>query len=143
MSAIIERKGAGRQTVKLARLRDLPTAFEGQLSRLGEGTYHGWVSQPAFHEAPPSVDFRVEVPQRELIQRGMDKADLQLAATTSHGKLYSLDDVDRLPHEIPRGTPVPLETDEPIPLWNRWELLTLFVGGLAAEWLLRKRLKLL
>lgn len=142
VSVIIERKGEGRQTAKLTRLRELPTTFEGQLTRLGEGTYHGWVSQPAFNEAPPSVDFRVEVPQRELLRRGMDKPDLQLAASTSHGRFYTLDDVDKLPGEIPSGTPVPLETDEPIPLWNRWELLTLVTSLLTAEWLLRKRWKL-
>ena len=100
------------------------------------------MSQPAFKEAPPSVDFRVEVPQRELLRRGMDKADLQLAASTSHGRFYTLDDVDRLPSEIPRGTPVPLNTDEPIPLWNRWEFLTLISLLLTTEWLLRKKYKL-
>ncbi len=142
VSVIVERKGEGRQTVKLTRLRELPTAFEGQLVRLGEGTYHGWVSQPAFNEAPPSVDFRVEIPQREMLRRGMDKADLQLAATTSHGRLYSPDEVHRLAEEIPRGTPVPMETDEPIPLWNRWEFLMLATLLLSIEWLLRKRWKL-
>ena len=142
VSVTVERKGEGRQTIKLSRLRDLPTSFEGQLARPAEGTYHAWVSQPAFNEAPPSVDFRVEIPQRELLMRGMDKSDLQLAATTSHGRFYTLDDVDQLPNEIPRGTPVPLETDEPIPLWNRWEFLTLLTLLLSAEWLLRKRWKL-
>lgn len=142
VSVIVEQKGEGRQTVQLTRLRDLPTAFEGQLTRLSEGSFHGWVSQPAFNEAPPSVDFRVEVPQREMLRRGLDKADLKLAATVSHGKLYTLDDVDRLPSEIPRGTPVPLETDEPIPLWNRWEFLTLILLLLTTEWLLRKQWKL-
>lgn len=142
VSVIVEQKGEGRQTVNLTRLRDLPTAFEGQLTRLGEGSYHGWVSQPAFNEAPPSVDFRVEVPQREMLRRGLDKADLKLAATTSHGRLYTLEDVDKLTSEIPRGTPVPLETDEPIPIWNRWEFFTLITLLLTAEWLLRKRWKL-
>ena len=138
----VERKGEGRQTLKLSRLRELATVYEGQLSRLPEGSYHGWVSQPAFNEAPPSVDFRVEVSQRELLRRTMDRPDLQLAATISHGQFYTFDTVERLPAEIPRGTPVPLETDEPIPLWNRWELFTLVVSLLAGEWLLRKRFKL-
>ena len=53
-----------------------------------------------------------------------------------------VNDVDKLPGEIPRGTPVPLETEEAIPLWNRWELLTLVTSLLTAEWLLRKRWKL-
>lgn len=139
----LDRKGEGRQTVKLTRLREAPTMFEAQLPRLPEGTYHAWVSQPAFNEASPSTDFRVEAPQRELQQRGMDKADLQLAAKQSHGRFYTLDDVDQLPSEIPRGTPVPLQTDEPIPLWNRWEVLSLFALLLTTEWLLRKRWRLI
>lgn len=138
----VERKGEGRQSVKLSRLRELATAYEGQLSRLAEGTYHGWVSQPAFNEAPPSVDFRVEVSHRELLRRTMDRTDLQQAATISHGQFYTLETVDRLPAEIPRGTPVPLETEEPIPLWNRWELFALVTLMLSGEWLLRKHFKL-
>lgn len=142
VTVILDRKGEGRQTVKLTRLREAPTMFEAQLPRLAEGAYHAWVSQPAFNEAPPATDFRVEAPQRELQRRGMDKSDLQLAAKLSHGRFYTLDDIDRLPREIPRGTPVPLQTDEPIPLWNRWEVLSLLATLLTGEWLLRKRWRL-
>ncbi len=142
VTVILDRKGEGRQTVKLTRLRESPTMFEVQLPRLAEGSYHAWVSQPAFNEAPPATDFRIEAPQRELQRRGMDKTDLQLAAKLSHGRFYTLDDVDRLPNEIPRGTPVPLQTDEPIPLWNRWEVLSLLATLLTTEWLLRKRWRL-
>ena len=143
VSVIVERKGEGRQTVKLNRVRELSRAFEGQLTRLNEGSYHGWISQPAFSEAPPSVDFRVEASQREMQRGGLDNADLTLAAATTHGRLYSLEDVDRLTSEIPRGTPIPLETDEPIPLWNRWEFLAITTLLLTAEWLIRKQRKLL
>ena len=143
VTVMLDRKGEGRQTVKLTRLRESPTMFEAQVPRLAEGTYHAWVSQPAFNEAPPATDFRIEAPQRELQRRGMDKTDLQLAAKLSHGRFYTLDDVDRLPSEIPRGTPVPLQTDEPIPLWNRWELLSLLATLLTGEWLLRKRWRLM
>lgn len=139
---VVERKGEGRQQVQLARLRDLPTAFEGQLNRLAEGTYHAWISKPAFNEAPPSVDFRVEIPQRELTRRSMDRADLQFACGASHGAFYTLEDVDHLISEVPRGTPVPLETNEPIPLWNRWELFVVATSLLTTEWLLRKHWKL-
>ena len=142
VSVIVEQKNQGRQTLKLSRLRELPTAFEGVLNQLGEGTFHSWVSQPAFKEAPPAVDFRVENPQRELLRRGMDQSDLQNAAKTSNGRFYTLDDAERLPAEIPRGTPISLDTDQPIPLWNRWELLSLITLLLTAEWLLRKRWKL-
>ncbi|HEY4262179.1 MAG TPA: hypothetical protein VGM98_18570, partial [Schlesneria sp.] len=142
VTVMVERKGEGRQPVKLTRLREAPTMFEGQLPRLSDGSYHAWISQPAFNEAPPSTDFRVEAPLRELQRRGMDKADLQLAAKQSNGRLYSLDTVDTLPAEVPLGTPIPLQTDNPIPLWNRWEVLSLFAMLLTTEWMLRKRWRL-
>ena len=142
VSVILDRKGEGRQSVKLTRLREAPTLFEAQLPRLNEGSYHAWISQPAFKEAPPATDFRIEAPQRELQRRGMDKTDMQLAAKQTHGRFYTLEDVDRLPSEIPHGTPVPLQTENPIPLWNRWEVLSLLVTLLTAEWLLRKRWRL-
>jgi hypothetical protein len=142
VTVMVERKGEGRQPVKLTRLREAPTMFEGQLARLSDGSYHAWISQPAFNEAPPSTDFRVEAPLRELQRRGMDKADLQLAAKQSNGRLYSLDNVDTLPAEVPLGTPIPLQTDNPIPLWNRWEVLSVFAMLLTTEWMLRKRWRL-
>lgn len=142
VTVMVERKGEGRQPVKLTRLREAPTMFEGQLARLSDGSYHAWISQPAFNEAPPSTDFRVEAPLRELQRRGMDKADLQLAAKQSNGQLYSLDSVDTLPAEVPLGTPIPLQTDNPIPLWNRWEVLAVFAMFLTTEWMLRKRWRL-
>lgn len=143
VTVMIERKGEGRQPVKLTRLREAPTMYEGQAARLADGSYHAWISQPAFNEAPPSTDFRIEAPLRELQRRGMDKSDLQLAAKQSNGRYYSLDVVDTLPGEIPAGTPIPLQTDKPIPLWNRWEVLSLFAMLLTGEWLLRKRWRLI
>ncbi len=142
VTVMVERKGEGRQPVKLTRLRESPTMFEGQLARLTDGSYHAWVSQPAFNEAPPSTDFRVEAPLRELQRRGMDKADMLLAAKQSNGRFYPIDAVDTLPGEIPLGTPIPLQTDNPIPLWNRWEVLSLFATLLTGEWMLRKRWRL-
>ena len=142
VTVMIERKGEGRIPVKLTRLREAPTMYEGQLARLSDGSYHAWISQPAFNEAPPSTDFRIEAPLRELQRRGMDKTDLQLAARQSNGRYYSLDGVDTLPGEIPPGTPIPLQTDNPLPLWNRWEVLSLFSLLLTTEWMLRKRWRL-
>jgi hypothetical protein len=37
---------------------------------------------------------------------------------------------------------VPIQSEEPIRLWARWEVLLLFALLLTAEWLLRKRLRL-
>ena len=34
---------------------------------------------------------------------------------------------------------VPLDTDPPIPLWNTWPVLALFLLLLTVEWVFRKR----
>jgi hypothetical protein len=140
---MIEKRGETQHAVTLSRVAQAPNVFEGRFSRPAEGTYHAWIASPAFDEAPPSADFRVEVPVRELTRRSLDRADLVLAAEMTHGKYASFADAEALLSAIPRGHPVPLETREPIPIWNRWELLLLFTALLLAEWLLRKRHRLI
>ena len=97
---------------------------------------------PSFNDVPPSADFRVEAPLRELQKRSLDRVELVQTAKTTRGKYYSLADAERLPHDVPTGQPVPLETQDPILLWNRWEILVLFSLLLLSEWLLRKRCRL-
>lgn len=142
VTVLLERQGEGQRSVKLTRVPQAPSLFEGQISQLPEGAYHAWVARPSFSAAPPAADFRVEAPLLELQRRSLDRADLQLAARTSQGRYYSLDEAGQLPDDLPEGAAVTLATQEPIPLWNRPELLLLFVGLLAAEWLLRKRWRL-
>jgi hypothetical protein len=84
----------------------------------------------------------VEVPNRELQERVVDRADLARAAKETRGRLYEVADFDRLVDELPAGNPVPLAQAETIPLWNRWELLVLVLVCLSAEWLWRQRLGL-
>ncbi|MBW3541669.1 MAG: hypothetical protein KY476_15480 [Planctomycetes bacterium] len=142
VTVMIERRGGAQQTVALSQLPHAPAVFEGQLSRAGEGSYHALVVKPAFSEAPPSEDFLVESKSRELLETSLDRADLVRTAQTTHGRFYTIGDAMRLPDDIPPGQPVPLESRDPIPLWNRWELLLVFAGLLLAEWLLRKRCRL-
>lgn len=141
-TVMVERRGGGQQTVKLSRQPAGPAIFEGQLTRVAEGSYHAWVVSPTFKEAPPSEDFVVQSESRELTNRNLDRADLLKTAELTRGRFYTLADVAALPGDIPRGQPVSLQTQDPIPLWNRWELLLLFAMLLTAEWLLRKRWRL-
>jgi hypothetical protein len=142
VTVLVERRGDVRRTVKLSRGPQARHVFEGQLAQLPEGTYHAWVSAPSFQEAPPARDFRVEPPQRELRLRSLDRADLVQTAEATHGTYLPIAEVGRLVEELPPGQPVPLETQEPITLWNRPEVLLLFAGLLLAEWILRKRSRL-
>lgn len=139
---VVEREGAPQKKLTLTRLAESPTIFEGELPQVSEGNYHTWIATPAFDEAPPSQDFRVESPARETRILRTDVNELKRAAELTDGRFYTLDDVARLSHEIPTGLPVPLDAEEPIRLWNHWLLLTLFVLALCTEWTLRKRWQL-
>lgn len=141
-TVMVERRGGGQQTVKLSRQPAGPAIFEGQITRAAEGSYHAWVVSPTFKEAPPSEDFVVQSESRELTKRDLDRADLLKTAELTRGRFYTLADANSLPGDIPPGQPVSLQTQDPIPLWNRWELLLLFATLLTAEWLLRKRWRL-
>ena len=41
--------------------------------------------------------------------------------------------------DLPKPYPVPLDTDPPIPLWNTYPVLGLFLALITLEWVLRKR----
>ena len=65
-----------------------------------------------------------------------------VGAAASGGKFYTIDQSDRLLDDLPRPQKVPLDTDPPIPLWNTWPVLALFLTLIVSEWLLRKRKRL-
>lgn len=142
VTVIVERSGGTQQKLALARVPEAPTVFEGDLNQVGEGSYHLWVAAPTFSDAPPSDDFLVEATLREFRLSRADQAELSQAASVSQGKVYTLLNADRIPNDIPPGLPVPLETGEPIRLWNHWLTLMVFVSLLSAEWILRKRVRL-
>jgi len=140
---MVDRRGDVGRPVRLSRQPESPSVFEGDLHRAENGTYHAWIATPAFNESPPATDFRVEIPRQELKRRSLDRRDLVRTAKITHGRYVSIAEADDLPDDIPAGHPVPLQSQHPIPLWNRWELLLLFGLVLLSEWLLRKRYRLL
>ncbi len=142
VTVMVERRGDVQRPVQLARIPQAPTIFEGQFSRAAEGAYHAWVARPGFNEAPPSTDFRVEAPAQEMQRRSLDRPELQETSRRTRGRYYSLAEAAQLPDDVPPGQPVSLESQDPILLWNRWESMVLFTALLLAEWLLRKRCRL-
>jgi hypothetical protein len=142
VTAVVEGRGGDRREVRLAATGGLSDTFEGRVEGLPPGDYHAWVREPAFAGAPPSADFRVDPPDRELLRRGADLADLRRAADRSGGAFTPIAEAARLPSRLPAGRPVRLEAGAPRPLWNRPELLLAFAAVLTAEWLLRKRARL-
>ncbi len=141
-SVVLERADEPRRSIQLARVANSTNIFVGELRGLSVGRYHAWLSDPSFPGAPPAADFVIEAPQRELLRRQLDRADLEAATRATHGRYFALHEADRVPAEIPAGQPVPLSAATIIPLWTRWELLLLFAGLLTVEWLLRRRWRL-
>ncbi|MCA9071240.1 MAG: hypothetical protein KDA84_20070, partial [Planctomycetaceae bacterium] len=142
VTVMVERRGDTQQSVTLSRLPQDSSVFEGQMRRAADGAYHAWVVKPGFQDTPPSEDFVVESQSRELSLRSMDRAELSQTAEATRGRFIPLSEAEDLPSEIPPGQPVPLETQDPISLWNRPEFLLLFALFLTTEWLWRKRLRM-
>ena len=141
-TVMLERADEPRRSIELARVANSPNLFTGELRGLNVGRFHAWLSDPSFPGSPPAADFVIEAPQRELQRRQLDRADLEAATRATHGRYFALHEADRVPAEIPAGQPVPLSAATIIPLWTRWELLLLFASLLTAEWLCRRRWRL-
>jgi uncharacterized membrane protein len=140
---VVERRDAEPISAQLRPVPDGDWVFEASIDDLVQGAYHAWIAAPGFEAAPPSTNFRVESPQRELLQRNLDRAELTTVAKMTHGHYFSVLDAHRVPARIPDGRPVRLESGNHILIWNRWELLIAFTMLIGLEWLLRKRFRLI
>ena len=136
----VEKRGQGPR--KLA-LKVSPTArniFEGALPQASEGEYEVRLMPPPVLEGTiPTAAFRVDAPASELEHVQMNEPELRRASGVSLGKFYTPATVSTLLDDLPKPQKVPLDTDPPVPLWNTWPVLGLFLALASAEWLLRKR----
>jgi len=136
----VERKGQGPRKLTLKASPGTRNVFEGALPQVVEGEYEIRLLPPPVLEGPiPSTTFRVDAPAGELERVQMNESELIRAAAASGGRFYTPATTANLLEDLPRPLWVPLDTDPPIPLWNTWPVLALFLGVITAEWLLRKR----
>jgi hypothetical protein len=140
---MLERAGDQNRRVTLRRNATNRGVFEGTLSKPADGSYHAWLASPTLEGKSPSDDFLIVAPAGEFERTQMDAAEMQRAASQSHGRYYDLESSGSLLDDLPPGRQVPVESLEPIALWNKWPLVLCFVGLLTAEWVLRKRKGLL
>jgi hypothetical protein len=136
----LERKGQGPRQLSLKLAPGTRNVFEGALSQAADGDYEvRLLPPPVLQGAAPTASFRVVAPAGELEHVEMNQAELRRAATLTGGRFYTPASVSKLLGDLPQAQKVPLDTDPPIPLWNTWPVLGLFLVLLTAEWVLRKR----
>ncbi len=142
VTVVVEGPGGTQKRVSLSRVPEATHVFEGRLPQAEEGKYHAWVATPSFARAPPSEDFEVRPSERETRVLKADVGEMTQAAQLTGGKTYTLQSAERLADDIPAGLPVPLEANKDLRLWKHWLTLALFACLVCAEWILRKRWRL-
>ena len=136
----VERKGQGPRRLTLKLAPGTRNLFEGALPQAPEGDYEiRLLPPPVLEGTVPTASFRVEPPAGELERIQMNEPELRSAAAASGGKFFTPETAEALLASLPKPQKVPLDTDPPIPLWNTWPVLALFLGVVTAEWILRKR----
>ncbi|HTM55610.1 MAG TPA: VWA domain-containing protein [Pirellulales bacterium] len=139
VTLVLEREGQPHRRVQLQRNPTNRGVFEATASEMVDGSYHVWLAEPAVEGNVPAADLVVIAPPGEMEHLQMDSGELKQAAETTHGKFYRVNDVGRLLTDLPPGHQVPIESLPPVPLWNRWWVLALFLGLVVSEWILRKQ----
>ena len=138
VTLIVERESDKNQRMQLHRNSSNRGVFEGVLSRPADGAYHVWVASPTLPGEAPAADFRVVAPPGERARLQADAAALRRASSDTRGRSYSVTTVGRLLKDLPEGRQVKTDPLPPIPLWNHWLVMMIFLALLVGEWVLRK-----
>jgi hypothetical protein len=120
--------------------------YETVLTRTTEGEYRFTLAEPEPQagQSPASALARVLPPLNENDRVELNVPDLAAAATISNGGFYTLATVEKVFDDLKKPERVRLnEPCAPIELWNQPVIYALIVLLFAAEWLLRKRERLL
>jgi hypothetical protein len=136
----LERSGQGSRKLALKLVPGTRNVFEGALAQAAEGDYDVRLLPPPVLDGPiPTASFRVEAPVNEFERIEMNQSELIRSAESTGGKFYTPIAAETLLKDLPKPSKVPLDTDPPIPLWNTWPVLTLFLLLITLEWVFRKR----
>ena len=138
----VKKKDQGPRKLTLKLVPGTRNVFDGALPQAVEGDYEVQLLPPPTLDPIPTANFRVEAPVNEFERIEMNAPELIRSAESTGGKFYTPLTADSLLKDLPKPSKVPLDTDPPIPLWNTWPILALFLLLLTAEWVFRKRLQM-
>ena len=94
-------------------------------------------------DAVVETGFHVILPIKETRQTELARESLEQIATLTGGKYLDPDQADTLGDLVPDRVRTLEVQSPPVPLWNTWRVLVLLLALLAAEWILRKRFKMI
>jgi hypothetical protein len=139
--------GAGPTDANVLALQRVPgptILYEAALPRAPDGEYRFELTDPEVPGSRPWATARVLPPMNERERVELNRADLAAAATVSGGGSYTLANATDVFGELKNLTRVPLNQPcPPVPVWNQPLVYLLVLLLLTAEWLLRKRERLL
>jgi hypothetical protein len=136
----VEKRGQGPRKLSLKLVPGTRNVFEGVLPQAAEGEYEIRLLPPPILEGPvPTSSFRVDATVNEFERIEMNEPELIRAVEATGGKFYTPLEAGGLLKDLPPPSKVPLDTDPPIPLWNTWPVLSLFLTLITSEWVFRKR----
>jgi hypothetical protein len=142
VTAHVERQGHGERPIELKRVPGHRDIFEAVFSQSEDGGYRVRLTSPLL-ESPPTIEFTVVPPPGELDRVQMNEPELRQVAQTTGGEYLPLGRAEELFDDLPPGRKVALHTDPPLALWNTWPVLSVFLGLLTLEWIVRKRNRML
>lgn len=132
------------QTIELNLKEGTRGTFESLITSTPEGDYQFTVNDAPNTGIRPKAEAKVYPPPGEMDRLRLNDVELKRAARDSAGKYYSLSEAESIPDELPSGVRIAL--DQPSPPWQIWNheaMLGLLLSLWTAEWIMRKRWRLL
>jgi len=136
-----------QQELKLEPQEGKPGHYGGSFAPPAIGDYELRATAPEYRgEGPdtPAASFRAEEPHREMGDVRSDRALLKELAGRTRGASAEIYEIAKLgdPQLIPPASERVVTQGRPVPLWDTWTTVTVILLLLCAEWILRKRYRM-
>ncbi|HEX5137339.1 MAG TPA: vWA domain-containing protein [Planctomycetota bacterium] len=135
------------QELKLEPVEGKPGHFAGSFAPPAVGDYELRATAAEFKgEGPdtPAASFRAEEPHREMGDVRTDRPLLRDLAARTRGIATEVYELGKLgdPHVIPPASERVVTQGRPVPLWDTWTTVIVVLLLVCAEWILRKRYRM-
>ncbi len=145
VDATIQVAGQSPETATLLAVANQPGVFQATLMARQTGIHQVRIALAVGGSDSGQIEssFSVELPTVETNQVWLNKPLLLDLASLSGGRYFDVDQLEKLADAVPDRTETIETRSQPRPLWDVQGMLLALVGLLCAEWLIRKRFRLL